>query len=191
MSDGDLNEYRRKRNLKKTPEPGGRRRRSKSQRFVIQKHAASSLHYDFRLEVAGVLKSWAVPKGPSTDPKERRLAMATEDHPVDYIDFEGVIPAGQYGAGAVIVWDRGSYDHLSDDNVPLEEALAAGHAKIWLNGEKLQGAYAITRTGRNRREKWLLVKMKDEGADARRNPISTEPASVISGRTVEEVANER
>jgi DNA ligase D-like protein (predicted 3'-phosphoesterase) len=153
--------------------------------FVVQKHDASSLHYDFRLEVGGVLKSWAVPKGPSTDPREKRLAMPVEDHPLDYADFEGVIPEGQYGAGAVIVWDTGSYRPLGDE--PLEEALERGHATVWLEGEKLHGGFALTRIGRNRRERWLLVKMDDEGADRRRNPLSSRPESALSGRTIEEL----
>jgi DNA ligase D-like protein (predicted 3'-phosphoesterase) len=152
------------------------------------------MHWDFRLEVGGVLKSWALPKGPSTDPRQKRLAMPTEDHPVDYIDFEGVIPEGHYGAGSVIVWDRGSYRNLTQDDdgndVALEEALRGGHASVWLEGEKIRGGYALTRIGKGRNERWLLVKKVDEHADARRNPVSTEPQSVKTGRTVEEVAEE-
>ena len=132
-----LKSYRDRRDLRSSPEPkGGRRRRGGGRpRFVIQKHDASSLHYDFRLEADGVLKSWAVPKGPSTDPREKRLAMRVEDHPLDYADFEGVIPKGQYGAGTVIVWDTGSYRPLGDE--PLERALEHGHASVWLQGRKL------------------------------------------------------
>ncbi len=186
--------YRKKRDFRGTTEPRGRRRSRGRRRFVIQKHDASSLHYDFRLEAGGVLKSWAVPKGPSTDPREKRLAMPTEDHPVDYIDFEGVIPKGHYGAGPVIVWDRGAYENRTEDEdgqeVPLEKALEKGHASIWLEGEKIRGGYALTRIGRGKSERWLLVKKKDEHADARRNPVSTEPRSVETGRTVEEVAEE-
>ena len=159
-------------------------------RFVIQKHAASSLHYDFRLEAGGVLKSWAVPKGPSTDPREKRLAMPVEDHSLDYGDFEGRIPEGSYGAGAVIVWDAGTYRNLTErdgEEVPIERALAEGHASIWLQGEKLVGGWTLRRIGGGERERWLLVKRKDEKADARRNPVSTEPASVLSGRTIEDV----
>ena len=187
-----LKTYRGKRDLRRSPEPkgerrrgGGRSRRRQGPMFVVQKHDASSLHYDFRLEVGGVLKSWAVPKGPSTDPREKRLAMPVEDHPLDYADFEGVIPEGQYGAGAVIVWDTGSYRPLGDE--PLEEALERGHATVWLEGEKLHGGFALTRIGRNRRERWLLVKMDDEGADRRRNPLSSRPESALSGRTIEEL----
>ena len=190
-----LKQYRAKRRLRRTPEPSGgrKRRRAREPRFVVQKHAASSLHYDFRLEVDGVLRSWAVPKGPSTDPREKRLAMAVEDHPLDYVDFEGVIPQGEYGAGAVIVWDIGPYRNLSEkegDEVPLARALADGHAAVELQGRKLRGAYALTRMGGGGRERWLLVKKRDEGADARRNPVSTQPESVLSGRTGERVAAE-
>ena len=194
MAPDELREYRQKRDFKKSPEPSGRRPRSKRQRFVIHKHDASSLHYDFRLEARGVLVSWAVPKGPSTNPRDKRLAMPTEDHPIDYIDFEGVIPDGEYGAGTVIVWDTGSYENLSekeDEELPLEDALGDGHAKVWLNGDKIRGGYAITRTGRGGDTRWLLVKLKDEEADARRNPVRTQPQSVISGRTIEDVAGEQ
>ncbi|MGH7587800.1 MAG: DNA polymerase ligase N-terminal domain-containing protein [Gemmatimonadota bacterium] len=194
MARDPLETYRKKRDFKKTREPSGKGRRKSRRRFVIQKHAARSLHYDFRLEADGVLKSWAVPKGPSTNPKDKRLAMPTEDHPLDYHDFEGVIPEGEYGAGAVIVWDRGPYRNLTEDDdgneVPVSEALAKGHLKIWLEGEKLRGGYALTRIGKGKDLRWLLVKMDDEESDARRNPVSTEPQSVLSGRTVEEVAEE-
>jgi DNA ligase D-like protein (predicted 3'-phosphoesterase) len=157
--------------------------------FVVQKHHASSLHYDFRLEAEGVLKSWAVPKGPSTDPRERRLAMAVEDHSIDYGDFEGVIPEGEYGAGPVIVWDAGTYRNITErdgSSVPIERALADGHAAVWLEGEKLTGGYSLRRMGDDRG--WLLVKRRDEHADARRNPVSSRPESVKTGRTIEEVA---
>jgi DNA ligase D-like protein (predicted 3'-phosphoesterase) len=157
---------------------------------VIQKHDARSLHYDFRLEAGGVLKSWAVPKGPSTDPRDKRLAMPTEDHPLDYGDFEGVIPEGNYGAGTVIVWDTGSYRNVTErdgEEVPIEEALDAGHAVVWLEGRKLQGAWTLQRIGRGKEERWLLVKKRDEGADARRNPVRTQPESVLSGKTIEDL----
>jgi len=160
---------------------------------VIQAHDASSLHYDFRIEVEGTLKSWAVPKGPSTDPREKRLAIPTEDHPLDYSDFEGVIPEDQYGGGTVMVWDRGVYQNITTkDNevVPMSKALDQGHALIRLYGKKLSGGYALQRTGEGENARWLLVKMDDEEADARRNPVSTEPKSVLSGRTIEEIAEE-
>jgi DNA ligase D-like protein (predicted 3'-phosphoesterase) len=190
-----LRQYRAKRDLKRSPEhSGARRARRGGPRFVVQKHAATSLHYDFRLEVGDVLKSWAVPKGPSTDPREKRLAMTVADHPLDYAEFEGVIPEGEYGAGAVIVWDTGPYRNMTErdgEEVPLEEALADGHAVVELEGEKLRGGYALQRVGGGRRERWLLIKRRDEGADARRNPVSTQPESVISGRTVEQVAEQQ
>jgi DNA ligase D-like protein (predicted 3'-phosphoesterase) len=157
-------------------------------RFVIQKHAASSLHYDFRLEAGGVLKSWAVPKGPSTDPRDKRLAMPVEDHSLEYGDFEGVIPRGTYGAGAVIVWDTGSYRNLGD--TPIEQAIEDGHAVFWLEGQKIRGGYSLRRIARGDEERWLLIKKRDEAADARRNPVSTEPESVLSGRTIEDLSGE-
>ncbi|MGH2746597.1 MAG: DNA polymerase ligase N-terminal domain-containing protein [Actinomycetota bacterium] len=193
MGKDTLAEYRRKRDLRKSPEPAGKRKSSGRNRFVIQKHDASRLHYDFRLEADGVLKSWAVPKGPSTDPREKRLAMPTEDHPLDYIDFEGVIPEGHYGAGSVIVWDTGQYRNLTkrdQEEVPIEDALEGGHATVWLEGKKLKGGYALTRVAKGKSERWILVKMKDESADARRNPVKTQPESVLTGRTVEEVAEQ-
>jgi len=165
--------------------------RSRSNLFVIQKHAASTLHYDFRLQVGQVLRSWAVPKGPSTDPRHKRLAMAVEDHSLGYARFEGVIESG-YGAGTVIVWDIGSYENLTQRDgrtVPIARALKDGHAVIELHGEKLYGGYALTRVGATReRERWILVKTRGDAADARRNPVSTQPESVLSGRTIEEVA---
>jgi DNA ligase D-like protein (predicted 3'-phosphoesterase) len=156
--------------------------------FVIQKHAATALHYDFRLESDGVLLSWAVPKGPSTDPRDKRLAMRVEDHPISYADFEGVIPKGEYGGGQVIVWDIGTYERL-DDSVPMSEQLEKGHVTIRLEGKKIQGGYSLRRWGSDKRgrEKWLLVKMDDAEADRRRNPTSTQPESVLTGRTIEDL----
>jgi DNA ligase D-like protein (predicted 3'-phosphoesterase) len=157
---------------------------------VIQQHDATAMHWDFRLEAGGVLKSWAVPKGPSTDPREKRLAMPTEDHPLGYATFEGVIPEGEYGGGPVIVWDAGTYRNLTEKDgreIPVEEGVKAGHVKVFLEGQKLRGGYALTRTGRDPRPRWILVKTRDEHADARRNPVRTEPRSVISGRTIREM----
>jgi len=187
-----LAEYRRKRRTRRSPEPLGRRGRSqrKAPLFVVQKHDATALHYDFRLEAGGVLKSWAVPKGPSLKPKEKRLAMPTEDHPVGYADFEGVIPEGEYGAGPVIVWDRGTYRNLSEvkgQAVPVEKAVENGHVKVWLEGRKLAGGFALTRIGGGKRPRWLLVKMDDELAIARRDPVRSEPESVLSGKTIEDL----
>ena len=169
-------------------------RRARHPIFVIQKHAARTLHYDFRLEVDGVLRSWAVPKGPSTDPRVKRLAVAVEDHSLSYADFEGVIGDGAYGAGAVIVWDTGRYRNLTQrdgEEVPIDQALDDGHAVVELQGHKLQGGYALTRTGRGAREQWLLVKTRDAAADARRNPVSTQPESVLSGSTIEQLTRQR
>ena len=145
----------------------------------------SRLHYDVRLELDGVLKSWAVPKGPSTDPREKRLAVEVEDHPLSYIDFEGVIGEG-YGSGAVIVWDAGTWRPLTDEDPA--KATARGHLSFWLDGEKLRGGFTLQRTRGGEKPQWLLIKRRDEGADGRRNPISTEPESVLSGRTIEDVA---
>jgi DNA ligase D-like protein (predicted 3'-phosphoesterase) len=185
---GALDDYESKRDFSKSPEPRGRGKRSRrgKPRFVIQEHAARSLHYDFRLELDGVLKSWAVPKGLSTDPREKRLAVQVEDHPLDYADFEGVIGSG-YGAGRVIVWDRGTWEGLTDG--PVEEALERGHLSVWLEGEKLRGGWTLQRTRGGAKPQWLLIKRRDEAADARRNPVSTQPESVLSGRTVEDVGD--
>jgi DNA ligase D-like protein (predicted 3'-phosphoesterase) len=193
MAEDRLREYNRKRDFKKTSEPRGRpRRRKTAPRFVVQEHAARSHHYDFRLEVDGVLKSWAVPKGPSTNPKEKRFATQTEDHPLDYIDFEGTIPAGEYGAGAVIVWDTGTYRNVTDvGELPMEEALKKGHARVVLEGRKLRGTWAVTRfRGRDGKDEWLLVKTKDDSADARRNLVKSRPESVKTGRTIDDVKAE-
>lgn len=186
-----LRTYRERRDLSATPEPAGDGHRPAEQAlFVVQKHDASSLHYDLRLEADGVLKSWAVPKGPSTDPRDKRLATRTEDHPLSYADFEGVIPAGQYGGGTVLVWDIGPLRNLTDHHtaLPLGEAIESGHCKVWLGGEKLRGGFALTnaRVG-GREDNWLLVKLDDEPADARRNPVGTEPRSVLTGRDLNEV----
>lgn len=188
-----LADYRHRRDPERSPEPSGGATDTGSERpqFVIQEHRATSHHFDFRLEVSGVLKSWAVPKGPSTDPREKRLALMVDDHPVEYADFEGVIPQGRYGAGAVIVWDRGFFRNLraeKNDVMTMEESLSDGKVEVWLEGEKLRGGYVLIRTGSD--NKWLLKKMKDDAADARRNPVNTQPESVVSGRTIEDVETE-
>jgi DNA ligase D-like protein (predicted 3'-phosphoesterase) len=200
MSDNDrLERYRDKRDFRRSPEPrgkhGSRSRWSEDQNpiFVVQEHRASSHHFDFRLEADGVLKSWAVPKGPSTDPSEKRLARQVEDHPLDYADFEGTIPEDAYGGGAVIVWDAGPYRAIRKDDddqpLPLSRQIEDGQVEVWLEGRKIRGGYALVRArvGGDDRN-WLLVKMDDEGSDARRNPVSTERQSVLSGHTVDEVA---
>jgi DNA ligase D-like protein (predicted 3'-phosphoesterase) len=189
-----LREYQRKRDFRRTPEPRGSRRRSgREQTFVVQKHAASRLHYDFRLEVDGVLKSWAIPKGPSMNPRDKRLAIPTEDHPLDYRDFEGVIPEGQYGAGRVIVWDAGTYRNITRRDgqiVPIEQAIENGLLTIWLDGKKLKGGFALTRIRDGNRPVWLLVKKRDEYANTG-DPVKEQPASVLSGRTIEQVDDQQ
>lgn len=186
-----MRDYHERRDFARTPEPrGGKRRAGQQPIFVIQEHAASTHHFDFRLEVDGALASWAVPKGPSTDPRVKRLAVPTEDHPLDYADFEGVIPEGEYGGGTVLVWDRGAYDNLTEKDgepVPMAEAIREGHVAFRLHGQKLQGGWALHRTGSGSDANWLLIKMRDEAADARRRPTSTQPRSVKSGRTLAEI----
>src|SRR5947207_1104185 len=185
-----LGTYRGKRDLTRTPEPSaGRKRRVRGRlRFVVHQHDATTLHYDFRLEVAGVLKSWAVPKGPSTDPGVKRLAVEVEDHPLDSGSFEGVIGGG-YGAGEVIVWDDGTYRSLSDE--PVEAALKRGHVSVWLEGHKLRGGWTLQRTRGGAKPRWLLIKRRDEHADPRRDPATTESQSVVSGRTLEDLRESR
>ena len=197
-----LSEYEKKRDFSKTgePKPSRGRKKSKHPRFVIQKHAASSLHYDLRLEIGGALESWAVPKGPSLDPRVKRLAMRTEPHPLEYLKWEGVIPKGEYGAGEMIVWDRGVYENVSGTalggsrpgkKLSIEKSLEKGDLKIFLLGDKVHGAFGLFRTSEpGEREQWLLVKKKGEGADARRNPVSSQPASVLSGKTIEQLRDE-
>ena len=180
VAQSSLATYRAKRDFAKTSEPARKKAvpSSAKLRFVIQRHDATRLHYDFRLELDGVLKSWAVPKGPSTNPKDKRLAIQTEDHPLEYASFEGTIPEGQYGAGTVIVWDTGSYKNMSKKDgldITLAQALENGHAAIWLEGKILSGGYALTRTPRG----WLLVKMRDEKADAKRDILKESPGSVL------------
>ncbi|HZO41694.1 MAG TPA: DNA ligase D [Methylomirabilota bacterium] len=188
-----LREYQRKRDFKKTPEPAGEVPDKPSERqraFVVQKHAASRLHYDFRLELEGVLKSWAIPKGPSLDPGDKRLAMHVEDHPLDYGGFEGIIPKGQYGGGTVLLWDRGTWEPVGDPH----KSYRAGSLKFALKGEKLTGRWALVRIGAGRRRSdddrsWLLIKERDEAATPGRAAIvESEPRSVATGRTLEEIA---
>lgn len=164
-----------------------------SPRFNIQRHDASTEHYDFRLEAAGKLKSWVIPKGPSTDPSERRLAMRTFDHELGYEGFEGTIEEG-YGEGTVMLWDAGEWKNLTtgDDGeeVAPADAIDGGHLKFRLDGEKIRGGYSLQRiesADDPEDERWLLIKADDEDADARRNPVSSEPDSVESGRTLEEI----
>jgi len=187
-----LRAYREKRDFSRTPEPkGGRSGRLRMPRFVVQKHQATTLHYDFRLQVGSVMKSWSVPKGPSLDPKVKRLAVATEDHPLEYQTFEGVIPEGEYGAGTVIVWDAGTFRDITEHDgrpVPLEQGLRHGHVAVWLKGKKLKGGFALTRWRPGKQDAWLLVKMQDAEAVPGRDLARTEPRSVRTGRTLEDVA---
>lgn len=186
-----LREYRTKRKFKKTPEPmPGTRTGGRNLVFVVHKHAARNLHYDLRLELDGVLKSWAVPKGPSMDPSLKRLAMMVEDHPFDYKDFEGVIPEGNYGAGSVIIWDRGFYYHPSatdkkENEKLLHDGLKKGDLKFVLAGEKLQGEFALVRMGKDGRS-WLLLKKKDRYAGEK--SILKKNRSVVSGKTLEDIS---
>jgi bifunctional non-homologous end joining protein LigD len=183
-----LEEYRRKRDFGATPEPAPSDVVERSGRFTVQRHRATALHYDFRLEIDGVLLSWAVPKGPTLDPKERRLAMRTEDHPIEYLPFEGVIPEKQYGAGDVIVWDWGVFEPEAETPNPAA-AIRTGELKFVLHGERLHGRYTIVRTDNNDgRERWLLLKKRDEAAVDGWN-AEDHPASVKTGRTNDEVAD--
>jgi bifunctional non-homologous end joining protein LigD len=189
---GSLQRYHQKRDFKETPEPrGARSKSSKRLRFVIQKHRATRLHYDFRLEADGVLKSWAIPKGPSFDPKDRRLAMHVEDHPMDYRTFEGIIPKGNYGAGEVIVWDEGTYQ-LAEGSDPAAE-IGRGKIKFIMRGKKMRGEFTLVRIkGRNSGESgdpWLLIKDHDEYVDPKYD-VAKDNKSVKTGRTVESYADD-
>ncbi|MBD3231058.1 DNA ligase [Candidatus Dependentiae bacterium] len=192
-----LKDYKKHRDLIKSTEPLGKSKSKKLKHpiFVIQKHDASHLHYDFRIEIDGVLKSWAIPKGPSTDPSKKRLAIPTDDHPLDYALFEGIIPEGNYGAGTVMVWDLGTYNNLREKNgkpLSMKECYRQGKFEINIDAQKIYGNYALIRTDRKQDEKyqWLLIKMKDEDADARRNPTSTENESILTGRILKEIEKE-
>ena len=180
-----LTEYKKKRKFDKTPEPGPTKKTTKTGRlFVVQKHRATQLHYDFRLEAEGVLKSWAVPKGPSLDPTVKRLAMQVEDHPVDYAKFEGVIPEGEYGGGTVMVWDYGTYTPENTDDVA--QALKKGELKFSLNGKKLKGSWVLVRT---RDRQWLLMKHRDYYT-TEEEVTEIAPASILTRRTLAEIAED-
>ena len=185
-----LAKYREKRDFKRTPEPQGRSKPGKgSLSYVVQKHRASQLHYDFRLEFGGVLLSWAVPKGPSLDPSVKRLAMQVEDHPVDYAAFEGVIPEGGYGAGTVMVWDNGTWSSESQD---VEQALDKGDLKFSLYGKKLRGSWVLVRTrgfGSKPGKSWLLIKHRDRFASGK-DITAEKPRSVVSNRLLAEIARD-
>lgn len=185
MTKNLLKTYRTKRKFSKTTEPKGTVDKKHDEPiFVIHEHKARSLHYDLRLEDEGVLKSWAIPKGPSTDPHEKHLAIMTENHPYEYADFEGIIEEGNYGAGNVIIWDRGTFRNLKDR--PLKDCIKEGTVAVWLNGKKLHGGYALVRTHFSKNS-WLFFKMKDAEAEVDHNILKEMPKSVISGKTVEEI----
>jgi bifunctional non-homologous end joining protein LigD len=199
-----LEEYKRKRRFEKTPEPPPKIGRKTGNRFVVQKHRATRLHYDFRLEMDGVLKSWAVPKGPSLDPADKRLAMQVEDHPVSYFDFEGTIPEGNYGAGTVMVWDVGTWEPLSPEPVngkyvPGTAAEAAamlkkGDLKIRLHGKRLKGDFALVhikgRRPGSKGTEWLLIKKHDDEA-AEGYDIDKYDTSVLSGQSMSQIAGDK
>src|SRR5688572_22418679 len=190
-----LSLYNKKRKFSETPEPEGKEKSSaKGLRFVIQKHDASNLHYDFRLEMQGVLKSWAIPKGPSLNPSDKRLAMMVEDHPYDYRTFEGIIPEGNYGGGTVIVWDEGTYEPMNSEGLDRKEQeklllkqLHAGDLKLLMHGKKIKGTYALFRLKKEEKS-WLLVKKADEFASE--EDVIKQNKSVKSGKTLAEIAKQ-
>lgn len=189
LAQDSLGAYHRKRDFTATPEPRGRIARRKGRSFVIQKHDASRLHFDFRLELDGVLKSWAVTKGPSLDPEEKRLAVRVEDHPLDYGGFEGTIPQGQYGGGTVMLWDEGEWEPEGDPH----EGLRKGKLSFILRGERLTGGFTLVRmrqarTEGKKRENWLLIKQRDKAADAKRDPVTAWQTSVRTKRSMAGIA---
>lgn len=193
-----LTEYRRKRDFTRTAEPAGggsRRKATKKLDFVIQKHAASHLHYDLRLELDGVMKSWAVPKGPAPDPAIKRLAMQVEDHPIEYNTFEGTIPKGEYGGGTVMLWDRGWYEpEKGDGEDGVREGLRKGDLKIVFHGRRMKGSWVLVRTrgwgsggGAGQKPSWLLIKHRDEHAEAGDALVERHTTSVATRRTMEQI----
>ena len=184
-----LEEYKRKRDFKQTPEPPPKLGKGKQRRFVVQKHRATRLHYDFRLEMEGVLKSWAIPKGPSLDPADKRLAMQVEDHPVSYFDFEGIIPSGNYGAGTVMVWDMGTWEPQGDAPAMLKK----GDFKFRLDGQKLKGEFALVHIKSRRPDskgtEWLLIKHRDAYVQPGYD-IDQYDSSVLTGRSMQEIAGD-
>jgi bifunctional non-homologous end joining protein LigD len=184
MSDMGLEEYKRKRRFDETPEPEGKVKKAQGNSFVIQKHRATRLHYDFRLEMDGVLRSWAIPKGPTFDPSEKRLAVETEDHPLDYGGFEGVIPKGNYGAGNVIIWDNGTYE-MVDPDTPAA-GWKKGKLHFILKGKKLKGEWVLVRGSREPKQ-WIFVKVRDKYAEPGSSITEEHPESIISGKLVEAI----
>src|SRR3954463_12380425 len=185
----DIDTYNRKRDFSKTKEPRGRKLKGKGDSFVVQKHDASRLHWDFRLELDGVLKSWAVPKGPSLDPDEKRLAMRTEDHPLDYGDFEGTIPKGEYGGGTVMLWDQGRW--IPEPGKDPRKTIEEGHLHFRLEGERMKGEWVMFRLkGRpgEKAENWMLKKVTDDQAGASMGLTERYLTSIKTGRTMQEIA---
>ncbi len=191
-----LAQYNSQRDFTKTPEPKGTQKQKHMTNpiFVIQKHQARHLHYDVRLEIDGVLKSWAVPKGPSTNPTIKRLAIPTEDHPLEYATFEGVIPEGQYGAGTVMVWDIGTYENIKYSKgkpISMLDCYLNGHIEVFLHGKKLTGAYTLIHLEKSTYKQggWLLIKMRDDYASTS-NILTSKPRSVLTGRTMTQIRKE-
>ncbi len=186
-----LAEYNRKRDFAKTAEPAGKVARSSGHRFIVQKHDATRLHYDFRLEVDGVLKSWAVTRGPSLNPDDKRLAVRTEDHPLSYAEFEGTIPEGEYGGGTVMLWDKGEWAPIAGKSA---KDLEKGHLHFTLDGERMKGEWLLIRLkprGKERHENWLLRKIDDAAAGGSDDLVARELTSVKTGRTMAEIAQDR
>jgi len=191
-----LSLYKKKRSFDETPEPKGKKKSSsQTLKFVVQKHDATSLHYDFRLEMEGVLKSWAIPKGPSLNPQDKRLAMMVEDHPFDYRTFEGTIPAGNYGAGTVMVWDEGTYSAMGFEDEPtkkqeniLLEEMKKGDLKIVLDGQKLKGAFALVKIKTRGENAWLLIKKQDDAATEK--DVTKKDKSVKTNRKLAQIAKD-
>jgi len=189
--------YNEKRDFSKTKEPkdGAYKNKGDNPIFVVQKHDATNLHYDFRLEIDNTLKSWSVPKGPSTSPSIKRMAIPTEDHPLAYADFEGTIPEGEYGGGTVMIWDRGNIESIKRDEegnlISLEESYEMGSVEVDLKGKKLKGGYNLVRMkGGKMRGNWLLMKQEDKYANSRKNIVESETRSAVTDRTLEEIAKE-
>lgn len=186
-----LKSYKEKRDFNSTPEPKPKTKKINEIKkiFVIQKHDASKLHYDFRLEIDGVLVSWAIPKGPSLNPADKRLAVMTEDHPLEYGRFEGLIPEGNYGAGPVMIWDTGSYTNIKKidgKTISMKDCLKEGSIEIELHGKKLNGAFALIHM-KGKGKNWLLIKMNDEYASKTKNPVKTQTKSALTNRSMVEI----
>jgi DNA ligase D-like protein (predicted 3'-phosphoesterase) len=187
-----LASYKAKRTFTTTPEPPAKKKTrttTKNPIFVIHKHAARNLHYDFRIEVGGVLKSWAIPKGISANPAQKRLAIPTEDHPYDYAKFEGVIPKGNYGGGTVMLWDKGTYRNLK--TIPMDQCIKSGRIELLIKGKKLKGGYALIRTKLGDGNQWLFLKMNDEYANRHHKKFIDDDVSAKSGKSMKEIGEQK